>query len=619
MDSPAELFGPAQLLARAEPGGALRLRSAAGLGPGHGSMPAALRETAARQPGALLAAERDGAGWRRLTWGEAREAADAIGQGLISRGLAGRPIMILSGNSVDHLLLALAGQTVGAPVVPVTTAYSLLSSDHVKLRAMADLVSPGLVFAADPVAFGPALRAVAGPGRVLAASRPGPSILPLSELAAARPTAEVEEHFARVGPDTVAKILFTSGSTGTPKGVLNTQRMLCANQQMMAQVWPFLAGEPPVLLDWLPWSHTFGGNQNLNMVLANGGTLWIDDGRPAGDLIDRTLRNLAEVSPTVYFNVPAGYALLVPALEADPGLAERFFARLRLVFYAGSALPQALWDRIEALAAAAGRPVPMTTSWGCTETAPASTSAHFPSRRSDNIGVPLPGVELRLVPAGGKTEVRVRGPNVTPGYYGNEQATAAAFDEEGFYRTGDAVRLVDPAEPGAGLAFDGRTAEDFKLATGTWVSVGTLRTALLSASDGLLADAVIAGHDGPFAAALAWVNAAWVKAAWVNTVRAGPLASLSSETGSADLTAAPQVRSACLAALDRLNSAATGSSQRVERLLLQAEPPSLDDGEITDKGYLNQRAVLDRRAPQVRHLLADPPAPDVLCWPAPPA
>jgi feruloyl-CoA synthase len=373
---------------------------------------------------------------------------------------------------------------------------------------------------------------------------------------------------------------------------------------MMAQVWPFLAGEPPVLLDWLPWSHTFGGNQNVNMVLTHGGTLWIDDGRPAGNLIGRTLRNLAEVSPTIHFNVPAGYGLLVPALEADPGLAERFFARLRLVFYAGSALPQALWDRIEALAGAAGRPIPMTTSWGCTETAPAATSAHFASQRSDCIGVPLPGVDLRLVPSGGKTEIRVRGPNVTPGYYRNDQATAAAFDEEGFYQTGDAGCLVDPANPGAGVAFDGRISEDFKLATGTWVSVGTLRTALLSASDGLLSDAVIAGHDGPYAAALAWLNPA----------RAAPLAAALFQTGPAGLIDSPPVRAACAQALDRLNAGATGSSQRVQRLLLLADPPSLDHGEITDKGYLNQRAILDRRQSQVSLLLADPPGPGVLCW-----
>jgi feruloyl-CoA synthase len=576
------------------------------LQPHYLSMAAAFRVGAASHPDRLLAAERNGAGWRTLTWAQARQAADSVAQSLIGVGLADRPIMILSGNSVEHLLLTLAGHTVGTPVVPVTTAYSLLSRDHAKLTAMADLVDPGLVFAADPEQFAGALRAVSAPGRVLAASHAatGSHVVPFDELTAARPTAEIEELCARVGPDTVAKILFTSGSTGNPKGVINTHRMLCSNQQMMRQVWPFLADEPPVLLDWLPWSHTFGGNHNVNMVLVNGGTLWIDDGRPAGELIGRTLRNLAEVSPTVYFNVPAGYSLLVPALEADRDLARRFFAELRLVFYAASALPQALWDRIEALAASVGRPVPMTTSWGATETAPAATSAHFPSARADCIGVPLPGVDLKLAPVGGKKEIRVKGPNVTPGYFGEARATEAAFDSDGYYRTGDAVRLVDPGQPGAGLLFDGRIAEDFKLATGTWVSVGTLRPALLNASNGLIRDAVLAGHDGDYVAALAWIN----------IDQARQLAGLGSAAGTADLHAALVVRAGCLQALDTLNVAAGGSSRHIVRLLLAEEPPSLDDGEITDKGYINQRAVLDRRAGLVARLYAEHPPADVICW-----
>jgi feruloyl-CoA synthase len=557
-------------------------------------MAAAFRAGADRHPDRLLAAERAGDGWRTLTWGQAREAADRLAQGLIGAGLASRPIMILSGNSVDHLLLILAGYTCGAPLAPVTTAYSLASRDHAKLRAMAELVDPGLVFAADADEYAGALRAVSAPGRVLAANRAGGGlpVLPLGELTTTGPTGAVEEHAARVGPGTVGKILFTSGSTGTPKGVINTHEMMCTNQQMMRQAWPFLVEEPPVLLDWLPWSHTFGSNHNLNMILVNGGTLWIDDGRPAPALIGRTLRNLAEVRPNVYFNVPAGLSLLVPALEADPELARRFFTGLRLVFFAAAALPQALWDRIEALAASAGAPVPMTTAWGATETAPAATSAYFLSGRSDCIGVPLPGVELKLVPAGRKQEIRVRGPNVTPGYYRNPAATEAAFDSDGFYRTGDAVRFVDPARPDAGLLFDGRIAEDFKLATGTWVSVGTLRTALLSAGNGLIKDAVLAGHDGPYVAALAWVSA---------DQEGGP--------------GAPAVRAGCLRALDALNSAGSGSSQRIMRLLVMDEPPSLDGGEITDKGYINQRAVLERRMDLVARLYATDPAADVICWP----
>ena len=600
------LFGPVQTVTQARPDNSLRLRSAVPLGPYPSSMAAAFRDAAARHGDRILATERSGAGWRSLTWAQARRRADSIGQSLIDLGLDGKPIMILSGNSIDHLLLTLAGHTIGSPVVPVTTAYSLLSGDHAKLRAMAAMIGPGLIFAEDPDRYGEALDALTAAGRTLAASRaaPGRGVLQFGDLTSVLPTAAVEERCARVGPDTVAKILFTSGSTGKPKGVINTHRMLCSNQQMMRQAWLFLEDEPPVLLDWLPWSHTFGGNHNVNMVLTNGGTLWIDDGRPTSELIGRTLQNLSDVSPTIYFNVPAGYSLLVPALEADHDLARRFFAQLRLVFYAASALPQALWDRIEALAASVGRAVPMTTSWGATETAPAATSAHFPSQRSDCIGVPLPGVDVKLVPVGGKSEIRIKGPNVTPGYHGDAPATEAAFDEEGFYRTGDAVRLVDPARSDAGLLFDGRIAEDFKLATGTWVSVGTLRPALLNASSGLISDAVLAGHDDAFVAALAWINADQAR-----QLAAADGASV------ADLRAAPAVRDACLRALDTLNSVGGGSSHRIVRLLLLDEPPSLDGGEITDKGYVNQRAVLERRAELVARLYAEHPPADVICWP----
>jgi len=404
-------------------------------------------------------------------------------------------------------------------------------------------------------------------------------------------------------PDTVVKILFTSGSTGHPKGVLTTNRMLCANQQMMLQAWPFLAEEPPVLLDWLPWSHTFGGSHNLNMVLANSGSLWIDDGRPAPGLRERTLRNLGDVSPTIYFNVPAGYAALVPALEEDAELARRFFARLRIVFFAAAALPQQLWDRIERLAARLGASAQMTTSWGATETAPAATSAHFTSGRSDCIGVPLPGVRLKLAPVGDKLEIRVRGPNVTPGYHRRPDLTAAVFDDEGFYRTGDAVRLIDEAAPEAGLRFDGRIAEDFKLSTGTWVSVGTLRPALLSAADGLLQDAVLGGHDGDYVGALAWLNLAHAR----RLVGAGD------EADARALVGDRAVRGAVSRALERLNRDA-GSSRQIARLLLLEDPPSLDAGEITDKGYINQRATLQRRRVLVERLFADPPHRHVIRW-----
>jgi feruloyl-CoA synthase len=386
----------------------------------------------------------------------------------------------------------------------------------------------------------------------------------------------------------VAKILFTSGSTGAPKGVLNTHRMLAANQQMIRQVWPFLAAEPPVIVDWLPWSHTFGGNHNLNMVLTFGGTLYIDSGRPVPGLFGPTIHNLAEVPPTVYFNVPAGYAQLVPALEADPVFAARFFCRLRLMFNAAAALPAALRDRLGELAVqAVGHPVPVTGSWGATETAPAVTTAHFPFTDARCIGAPLPGAEVKLVPAEEAYEIRVKGPMVTPGYLGRPDLTADAFDAEGFYRSGDAVDLADPADPGAGLVFRGRLAEDFKLTSGTFVRVGAVRTAVLSAA-ALLADAVIAGEDRPYACALAWLNPA-----------------------QADGLTDAQIRDALAAALGRHNAAA-GSAARIERLLLLDDPASLDAGEITDKGYVNQREVLRRRAGLVDRAYAEPPPAEVV-------
>ena len=540
-------------------------------------------------------------------------------------------MLILSGNSIEHLLLTLACYTIGSPVVPVSTAYSLLTTDYAKLRAMADLIGPAVVFADDGDAYAGALDAVSA-GRAVVTSSGGAGrghLGRFDELAGTAATGRVEDRCAAVGPDTVAKILFTSGSTGHPKGVLNTHRMLCANQQMIRQVWPFLADEPPVLLDWLPWSHTFGGNHNLHQVIANAGSLWIDDGRPAPGLIGRTVRNLAEVSPTIYYSVPAGYAALLPFLQADADLAQRFFARLRIAFFAAAALPQQLWDAISALAAATGSAAPMTTSWGATETAPAATSAHFASGRSDCIGVPLPGVTVKLAPVAGRMEIRVQGPTVTPGYLGAPEQTEAAFDAEGFYLTGDAVQLVDSGDPNAGLRFDGRIAEDFKLATGTWVRVGTLRVALLSAADGLFQDVVLTGRDAGFIGALGWLNPrqaariagpAGGAAGAARGIAAGTVGSAGpgESPDAAALVADPGVRAAAAAALGRFNAGRTGSSQRIERLLLLTEPASFPAGEITDKGYLNQRAVLDRRAAWVAALHAQSPGPEII-EPVPPA
>jgi feruloyl-CoA synthase len=400
--------------------------------------------------------------------------------------------------------------------------------------------------------------------------------------------------FAGLSPDGIAKILFTSGSTGTPKGVLNTHRMLAANQQMIRQAWPFLTAERPVIVDWLPWSHTFGGNHNANMVLTSGGTLYIDAGRPAPGLFAQTINNLRDVPPTVYFNVPAGYAQLVPALQADPALAGRFFSRLRLMFNAGAALPSVLRDQLVDLARrTTGHAIPVTGSWGATETGPAVTTAHFDYADARCIGVPLPGTEVKLVPAEeGVYEIRARGPMVTPGYYGRPDLTADAFDDEGFYRSGDAVAFADPGDPNAGLLFRGRIAEDFKLGTGTFVRVGALRTALLSAAP-FLSDAVLTGENRDYVGALVWLNSA----------QAARQLGVSPQSDS-DLIMRDDLRQLLAGALSAHNDN-SGSSARIERLLVMAEPADLDAGEITDKGYVNQRKVLARRAGLVELLYAD--------------
>jgi feruloyl-CoA synthase len=591
------------------PDGAVLLRALAPLQAYEPSLAQMFRAAHAAAPARVFLAERGPTadGWRKLTYAQARPIVDALAQALIERGLgAERPVMILSGNAIDHALLMLAGYTAGIPVAPVSVAYSLQSQDHAKLRQIFDLLRPGLVYVADTAPFGRALGALDLAGVELAASRNGANlerVTPFDQLAASRPGPAMARACAAIGPDTIAKFLFTSGSTGAPKGVINTHGMLTANQQQIVQIWPFLTEQPPVLVDWLPWNHTFGGNHNFNLVLRHAGTLTIDGGRPLPDLVGETVRNLTEVSPTVYFNVPAGYAALLPCLERDAAFARSFLAKLRFIFYAGAALPQDIWTRLEAVSVrTTGERIPLTSSWGTTETAPLATAAHFLIDRAGPIGVPAPGVELKLVPNGAKLEIRVRGPNVTPGYWRRPDLTAAAFDADGFYQPGDAVRFVDANDPGQGLAFDGRLAEDFKLTSGTWVHVGALRVRLLAAASPVLQDAVIAGADRAAIALLCWLSAAGCRT----------LIGDGAPAGLPELARHPVVRDHIGRSLAQWNAAHTGSSERVARVLLLPDTPSIDANEITDKGYINQRLALERRAAEVARLFAATPDDEVI-------
>jgi feruloyl-CoA synthase len=593
------LYATPRIVREDRPDGSILLRSADQLRPYPASILHSLREWASRDAHSLLVADRDGSeGWRTVTYGEAVAGAESIGQGLLDLGLgASRPLLVLSGNSVDHLLMMLGALNAGVPVVPTSTAYSLQSKDHARIRQVAELVTPGAVFADDADRFGAVLDTLQQTPAIT--SRGNRAVgATVEELRAVGAGSQVRQAFEGIGPETVAKILLTSGSTGAPKGVLTTHRMLASNQQMMRQVWPFLEEERPVIVDWLPWSHTFGGSHNLNMVVTNGGTLYVDDGGPPA--LSRSLANLADVPPTIYFNVPAGYAQLVPVLEDDPEFAEAFFSRLRLLFNAAAALPSALRQRLGAVAEkTTGRRIPVSGSWGLTETAPAVTNAHFDFDDARCIGVPLPGAEVLLRPEGEAYEILARGPMVTPGFFRRADLTASAFDTEGFYRTGDAVRLADDADPDAGLLFSGRVAEDFKLTTGTFVRVGALRTSLLSALP-QLSDAVIAGQDRDEACALAWLNLAETR----KLLGRDPVAA-------GDAYVDPALAGHLARGLE-VHSRGAGRAGRIERILLMTAPPDLDAGEITDKGYVNQRKVIELRSDLVDRLYDEPAHPSVV-------
>jgi len=588
--------------------GSTLIHSTEPLQPYPGRLTDRLLHWAAVKPDQTLAAKRDNGGdWRRLSYAQALSSARAIAQALLDLGLsAERPLAILSDNDLEHLLIGLGAMLAGVPFAPISAAYSLVSQDYGKLRHILGVLTPGLVFASNGGAFGKAIQASVAPDVpvvLTSGTIAGRTTLRFDELLATRATDAVDAAHERVGPDTIAKFLFTSGSTKLPKGVVNTQRMLCSNQQMILQCFPSLGQTPPVLLDWLPWNHTFGANHNVGLTIYNGGTLYIDDGKPTPALIGETLRNLREIAPTVYFNVPKGFEEVANALEQDAQMREVFFSRVNMFFFAGAGLSQPVWDKLDRVAeAACGERIRMLTGLGMTETAPFAICANAEDVKSGHIGLPAPGMELKLVPQGDKTEVRYRGPNVTPGYWRAPEQTAESFDDEGFYCSGDAVKPIDAANPGRGFAFDGRTAEDFKLSTGTFVSVGPLRARVIAAGDPCVQDVVVAGINRDEIGLLIFPRPDACRA----------FAGLPAGASPAEVLGAPALRQFFQRLVDGLYAGGTGSATRVARAVVLAEPPSIDRGEVTDKGSINQRAVLLHRDAIVQAMYDAPDASVIL-------
>jgi feruloyl-CoA synthase len=556
---------------------------------------------AQKKPGQTLFARRvklaDGSlgDWRHITYAEAWNTARNIAQGLINRGLnAERPVVILSENSLEHALLALGCIVAGVPFVPTSPPYSLISQDYDKLKHVLRTVTPGLVFASD-ARYAKAIAATVSSNMEIVMNEggvEGKQVTTFEALCSTLATAQVDAAIAATGPDTIAKFLFTSGSTKLPKAVINTQRLWCANQQQMAQSMPILAEEPLVLVDWLPWNHTFGGNHNFGMVVFHGGTMYIDDGKPTPALMHETLRNLREIAPTVYFNVPTGFEAIALAMKTDDLLRKTLLSRVQMFFYAGAALAQPIWDSLyESQEREVGERIVMGTGLGMTESGPFGIFVTNPYVNAGDLGVPTPGLELKLVDMGGKTEVRYRGPNITPGYWRNAEETKSSFDDEGFFCTGDAVKWIDETDVHLGLKFDGRIAEDFKLATGTFVSVGPLRGKIIAAGAPYIQDVVLTG-----------INLKEVGAMVFTTPAVRALSGMAADAPLADVLSSEPVLAQFQTVINELAKTATGSANRIARMCLLSEPPTIDKGEITDKGSINQRAVLSHRADTVAAL-----------------
>ena len=570
----------------------------------------ALESWAARTPDATLIADRDGDDWRKLTYAEVMARIPPLAQALLDAGVSvERPLIVISGNEIEHFLLGLAAIWIGVPYAPISPAYSLISTSYSKLIHISELLTPGLIYASDGRQFEKAMDAAFAPDLPVIVRANPPESRPshaFGDLLKTEVTDAVAKAHAAITPDTIAKVLFTSGSTGVPKGVITTNRMMACNQEMILAAWSFFAEEPPVLLDWMPWNHVAGGSHNTGIAIYNGGSFYIDDGKPTPGQIGATIRNLKDVQPTFFTNVPKGFEFLVAALDEDQELRTKFFSRLKLLQYAGASLSQHVFDGLERHALAElGQRIMIVTGYGSTETAPFAFSTTWAVEEAGHIGLPAPGLEIKLVPNGDKREIRLRGPNITPGYWREPELTAAAFDDEGFYKIGDAVRQVDPHDIDKGFIFDGRVSEDFKLSTGTWVNMAGIRTGLIAACAPLVRDVVLTGLDRNYIGALIFPD---IEAC----IRFGGVpVGMDPEKVLKHMV----VQRKFANGLAELAERATGSSNHVARAMLLVTPPDIDKGEITDKGSINQRAVRSVRADLVEAIYAEPPGPDIFVLP----